>query len=111
MPTKKNRSPPLKKLSTTFQNTCPCRNFIQRPHYPVFAAFFVPAIVVGTFVPTIIVGTASKEMFVPAIIVGTVVPEMIVGTAVPTIIVLMLYYWRNRIFQTEDDVCAPPRVN
>ena len=32
-------------------------------------------------------------MFVPTV--GTVVPAMIVGTAVPTIIVLMAYYWKS----------------
>ena len=56
---------------------------------------FVPTIIVGTVVPTMIVGTAAKEMFVPPIIVGTAARTLIVGTAVPTIIVLMAYYWKS----------------
>ena len=42
--------------------------------------------IVGTPVATNVVGTATKVMFVPA---------MIVGTVVPTIIVLMAYYWKS----------------
>ena len=51
--------------------------------------------IIGTPVATRLFGSAAKEIFVPAIINETVVPTRIVGTADPTIIVLMIYYWKS----------------
>ena len=52
------------------------------------AGVVVSTTLVGTAVPASVVGTTAVAGFVPA---------RFVGTAVPTIIVLMAYYWKSYI--------------
>ena len=63
--------------------------------YAIIVGTVGPTMIVRTAVPIRVVLAAAKKCLFPQPLLDQVVPAMIVGTALPTINVLMAYYWKS----------------